>query len=373
MLYKTIGVSGPRISAIGVGTGGLVGVDTPDYGRDEGALASLALSFERGVTFVDTAEVYGAGHSEEVVGRAIAGRDVVVASKVSPENLTPERMRVSLDNSLRRLGRERIELYQVHWSNPSIPIAETMGALDDLAAEGKIGDVGVCNFSLRELEEARTSLRHARLATMQAEYNLFDRSVEQDVLPYCQTRGITFLAYSPLDQGHICGSSARRDMLAEIAGRYQCSVGALALAWLIRRPPVVVIPRAGRAEHAGQNAQAGSLVLSDADATEIDRLTGAASAIIPVNSVRAAPAGGGGKVYRSLEEAKANIHHMTPSPSELARQMLDGEFLKPVRVRRADNPDEGYEYDLVEGRIRYWAWVIAFEGKRDIPVLIRER
>jgi len=374
MLHKTIGTTGQRISAIGVGAGGLGGFDRPDRSRDDEALAALSLSFDRGVSFVDTAEVYGGGHSEELVAQAVKGRDVAVATKVSPENLTPDRMRAALEGSLRRLGRERVELYQVHWSNPSIPIAETMGALDDLAAEGKIGAVGVCNFSMRELEVARTSLRHARLATLQAEYNLFDRSCEREVLPYCERHGITFLAYSPLDQGHICGSSERRDKLAAIARRYECSVGALALAWLVRHAPVVVIPKAARAAHAEQNALAGSLALSESDAAEIDRLTGSAAAIIPVNSVRVVPAETTDrKVYRTLEEAKANIYNMTPSPSELASQMLAGDFLKPVRVRRAETPADGYEYELIEGRIRYWAWVIAFEGKRDIPVLVRER
>jgi aryl-alcohol dehydrogenase-like predicted oxidoreductase len=374
MLKKTIGTTRQQISAIGVGAGGLGGFDHPDYSHDTDAVTALSLSFARGISFVDTAEVYGGGHSEELVAQAVRGYDVVIATKVSPANLAPQRMRGALERSLRRLGRERVDLYQVHWSNPAIPLAETMGALDELAAEGKIGAVGVCNFSLRELDEARASLRHARLATLQAEYNLFDRSSEKEVLPYCEKHGITFLAYSPLDQGHICGSSVRREALTAIASRYQCSVGTLALAWLIRKAPVVVIPKAASPAHAEQNALAGSLVLSEADAAEIDRLTGMSAAVIPVNAIRVVPVESTDrKVYRTLEEAQANIYNMTPSPAELARQMLAGEFLKPVRVRRVQPPTGGYEYELIEGRIRYWAWVIAFEGKRDIPVLVREK
>ncbi len=377
MNRKQLGGGGPLVSAIGLGAGGgLSGHDAADKIRDRDAVVALRSSFERGISFVDTAEAYDDGRSEEVVGQAIAEHfgPVIVATKVSPENLTPIRLRRALDASLKRLNLERVGLYQIHWSNPAVPLTDTMGTLADLVREGKIGQIGVCNFSRQELDEARKSLGAWPLASLQAEYNLFDRSAECDLIPYCEEHKMAFIAYSPLDQGHICGSPRRRSALEEIARHYGCSLGTLALAWLIRRAPVIVIPKAARQSHIVANAQAGTITLDEADCAAIDQLTRAASVTIPVESIEVAPAepGDNRKIYRTLAEAEKNIYGLTPSPAQLAEQILRGDFLKPVRVRKAAIPRGKIGYELIEGRVRYWAWVIAFGGRRDIPVLVRE-
>ncbi len=374
MRFKMIGSDQTQVSAIGVGCMGLGGYFNRDNSSDVEALSTLRLAFDQGRNLADTAEVYADGHSEELVGQAIEGRrdKIYVATKVSPEHLDQANLIRSAEGSLKRLKTDYIDLYQIHWPNPKISMEETLGAMETLVRTGKVRHIGLSNFSLKEIQEARKSLETEVIASVQAEYNLFDRSIESALLPYCQEHGIAVIAYSPLDQGHICGGPHRRSQLAPIAAHYGCTVAQLALAWLIRRPSVIAIPKASNPEHVIANATAGEFELSPEDADAIDRITSVNLVEIPVDSIRVISHDTERKVYRTLKEAKENIYGFTPSPLELAENIRTCEFLKAIRVRPTYDPQCGYDFDLIEGRIRYWAWVIAFDGENDIPALIRE-
>jgi aryl-alcohol dehydrogenase-like predicted oxidoreductase len=375
MRYKTIGSDKTLVPAIGIGCMGLGGYFTPDTSADQDIVKTLHLAFDYGMTFVDTAEVYAGGHSEELVGRAIKDRrhKVYVATKVSPEHLYAADLIAAAEASLKRLQTDYIDLYQVHWPNPKIPIEESIDTLESLVKAGKIRHIGLSNFSLKELQNSRRCLRKETIAAVQAEYNLFDRSIENALLPFCHENNITVIAYSPLDQGHICGGPHRCEMLAPIARDYNCSVAQLALAWLIRQSGVMVIPKAVKTDHVISNAKASDIELSDVDAEEIGHITSRNLATIPIDRIRVVDdTSTQRQVYRTVEEARANIYSFSPSPVELADDMRLGDLLKAVRVRRTSEPAGAYDYDLVEGRIRYWAWVIAFDGKRNIPALVRD-
>lgn len=375
MRYVSVGKDATEVAAIGVGCMGLGGYFNIDHSTDAETAANLRAAFDLGMTFVDTAEVYAAGHSEELVGQAIAGRrnEIYLATKVSPEHLKYADVISAAENSLKRLRVDCIDLYQVHWPNPTIPIDETMSALAHLVRAGKIRHIGLSNFSLKELKTAAACLGGETIAAVQVEYNLFDRSIEQTLLPYCREHGVAVIGYSPLDQGHICGGPRRRAALEEIGRRYGCSAAQLALAWLIRQPGVLVIPKAAKLTHAQANAAAARFEIDDEDAAAIDRLTAYAPVEVPVDRIRVVPDDAEQrKVYRTAEEARANIYGAAPSPLELAREMQAGEMLKTVRVRAFSDPEGRYDYDLIEGRIRYWGWVLAFNGERPIPVLVRE-
>ena len=375
MRYRTIGADQTRVPAVGIGCMGLGGYFAPDPSMDAETVATLRLAFDQGMTLVDTAEGYAVGHSEELVGQAIKGRrhNIYVATKVSPEHLCRTDLITSVEASLKRLCTDWIDLYQVHWPNPKVPIDETMGALEALVRAGKIRHIGLSNFSLKELQNAQSCLGDEAIAAVQVEYNLFDRSIERVLLPYCQEHGIAVVAYSPLDQGHICGGPQRCARIEPVAKRNDCTVAQLALAWLIQKPDVLAIPKAAKPAHAISNAAAGDIELSPGDIAAIDRLTADNLVKVSVDCIRAVSDDDGQrKVYRTIEEARANIYGFTPSPMELACEMRAGGFLKPIRVRPALDLECGYQYDLIEGRIRYWAWVIAFDGQRDIPVLVRE-
>lgn len=373
MLYKKLGNTSQKVAAIGQGTGITDDLIT-SASYDDKQVKALRLGIELGMTFIDTAEAYRDGRTEEVVGRAIDGiRDkVFIATKVAPEHLAYDDLLRSAEASLHRLKTDYIDLYQVHWTNPKIPLSETIRAMEHLLKTGKIKYVGVSNFSLKELKEARAAISGAKIVSIQVEYNLFDRAIENSLLPYCQSEGINIIAYSPLDQGKIATGDRRTRVLQAIAGKYDRTMAQVALNWLISHTPVIAIPKATNPQHIKENASSAAFKLSEADFKEIGQVFTQECVYIPTDRIRVISQGQGNhQVYQTIEEARENKLGFAPSPVELARDIRQGEVLKPAKVIRSTDKTGRYDYDLVEGRIRYWAWVIAHDGKTPIPVYIR--
>lgn len=354
---------------------GVGGYLSADFSRDKVRVEALRLGIELGMTFIDTAEAYGDGHSEELVAEAANGiRDkVFIATKFSPEHNSYNDVIKSAEGSLRRLKTDYIDLYQLHWSNPGVPLAETMRAMEKLRAEGKIRYIGVCNLSLKELKEARAVISGNDIASIQMEYNLFDRTIENDILPYCESESVTTIAYSPLDQGKIAGGDRKIKALHNIAEKYNRTMAQVTLNWLVSHPSVVAIPKATSPDHIRQNAVSADFELTSVDYEEINRLFARECVYVPVDRVRVSTEGEGNRrVYQTVAEAMENKLGFVPSPADLARDIQDGEVLKPVRVIKSTDKTGQYDYDVVEGRLRYWAWVVAHGGEKPVPVLIRE-
>ena len=193
-----------------------------DSSTDKASVEAIRLGLDLGMTFIDTAEMYGAGHSEEVVAEALEGRRerVFVASKVSPRHFAHDDVLRSARMSLKRLNRKQVDLYQLHWPNPKIPIAETMRAMEKLVKEGLVRFIGVSNFSIEQTRDAQESLSREKIVSNQIEYSLVDRSPESGLLQYCKKEGVTVIAYSPLGQGKIPrGRGAPFKVLDEMVGR----------------------------------------------------------------------------------------------------------------------------------------------------------
>lgn len=257
MESRPLGKSGISVSAVGMGTWAIVGKKGSNASRDEEAVTALKHGLDLGLTFIDTAEMYSAGHSEEVVGKAISSQrqEAFVASKVSPSHFSYEDVLRSAGSSLRRLGLKQMDLYQLHWPNPSIPITETMKAMEKLVSDGLIRYIGVSNFSVQQTREAQAALSRERIVSNQVEYSLIERSVEEKLIPYCKKESITVIAYSPLAQGRIpSGTGASFDVLDEVAERVGKTRSQIALNWLLRDKSVTIIPKAANIGHLNENA-----------------------------------------------------------------------------------------------------------------------
>jgi len=271
--YRALGRTSERIAAIGLGTWGIGGGMMPNYSADKQAIEAIRHAVKLGMNHIDTAEIYGGGHAEELVGEAIkefARDDIFVASKVWHTNLRYDDVLKACERSLKRLQTSYIDLYYIHWPNPSIPLSETMRALERLYDEGKIRYIGVSNFSASLVEEARSCLSHADIAADQVEYSLYERSIERDLMPYCLREGITIVAYSPLGQGKLArelydGRSRRARILMEIAKRYSKTPIQVALNWVIWHEHVITIPKSIRREHLEENAGAAGWKLDEKD------------------------------------------------------------------------------------------------------------
>ena len=259
MEHKTLGRSNLKIPVLGLGTWGIGGFSAKSTEGDDLSVAALRLGLDLGMRFIDTAEIYAGGHSEEVVAKAIRNQrdSVFLATKVSAENLTYDGVLKSCNASLKRLDTAYIDLYQVHWPSSRIPISDTMKAMERLAKDGKIRHVGVSNFSMKQTKEAQEALSSLDLASNQVEYSLNERSIENDLLPYAEQEGITIVAYSPLARGLISRSSGDRwRLIDEIASKYHKTRSQVALNWLIEKGPVVAIPKARDPQHLHENAGA---------------------------------------------------------------------------------------------------------------------
>ncbi len=375
MKYKTLGKTNEKVAVIGQGCMGIGGYLSRDSLQDDNQIKALRLGIELGMTFIDTAESYGNGHSEQLVARAIEGmRDkVFIATKVSAENLSYDALLRSAEGSLRRLKTDYIDLYQVHWPNPKIPINETMCAVEQLLSEEKIRYIGVSNFSLKRLKEAQIALSSSVIVSTQIEYSLFDRTAEDSILPYCECNRITTIAYSPLDQGSIGSGYKRIKALQMIADKYDKTMAQVALNWLITHLSVIAIPKATNPNHVKENASSADFELSNEDFKEISKTFTQECVYVPTDRIRIIMGGQGNRqVYHTVEEAIENKLAFMPNPVDLAEDIRERGVLKPVRVVRSTDKTGKYDYDLIEGRIRYWAWVIAHNGEKRIPVYIRD-
>ena len=232
-----------------------------DASRRKAEVAALRLGLDLGVTLVDTAEMYGEGGAEEVVGEAIRGRreSVFVVTKFYPHHASRRELFAACERSRQRLGVDTIDCYLYHWRG-RVALAETVDALGELAAKGRIASWGVSNFDVADLEELAAIPGGDRVAANQVLYNLSRRGVEYDLLGWCREREVDVMAYSPLDEGPL----ARHPVLVRIAKERGVTAAQLALAWVLRTPGVCAIPKAARIEHVRANVEAAKLSL-DAD------------------------------------------------------------------------------------------------------------
>jgi diketogulonate reductase-like aldo/keto reductase len=236
--------------------------------RRASEIAALRHGIELGMTLIDTAEMYGDGAAEELVGEAIAGRrdEVFLVSKVLPDHASRRGTVAACEHSLRRLGTDRIDLYLLHWRG-RVPLAETLDAFQVLQREGKIRHWGVSNFDQEDMEELAVLPRGDGVATNQVLYNLSRRGIEFNLLPWCAPRRLPVMAYSPIEQGRLLGNP----VLRHVAARHGVSTAQVALAWVLRAEGVIAIPKAGTAVHVEDNRAALDLTLTEQDIAELDR------------------------------------------------------------------------------------------------------
>jgi len=266
MPMKTVRLpTGEDVPALGLGTW-MIG-DDPRRRADE--IAALRRGMDLGMTLIDTAEMYGEGASERLVGEAIAGRrdQVFLVSKVYPHNASRQGTVAACERSLKRLGTERLDLYLLHWRG-QYPLAETVAAFEALKTAGKIRHWGVSNFDASDMNELAGVPAGNGVAANQVLYNLSRRGIEWDLLPSMQARGVPVMAYSPVEQAKLLNDKR----LAELAAEHGVSVAQLALAFVLDRDGVIAIPKAGRVAHVEDNAGALDVVVTDELRAALDAL-----------------------------------------------------------------------------------------------------
>ena len=261
METRPFGPTARRVAEIGQGTWEM------EHAR-AAAITALRRGLDAGMTHVDTAEMYGAGAVEELVGEAIAGRrdEVFLVSKVLPENASRRGTIAACERSLMRLRTDRLDLYLLHWPGDH-PIEGTVAAFEDLRAQGKIAAWGVSNFAVEELAEVLEIAGPGRVACNQVLYHLRERAIEHEVIPFCARHGVAVVAYSPFGSGRF---PDRDRTLSAISDAHGATPRQVALRFLVRDPRVFAIPKASNAKHVAENAGASALELSAEDVRRIE-------------------------------------------------------------------------------------------------------
>lgn len=361
MIYKKKMIDGEllRIPAIGQGTTGTGGYHEVNAERDAQRVRVLQYGIDLEMTLIDTAEIYGGGHAEEIVAKALKGEqrdEMFLSSKFNPEHNSYTDVLAACEGSLKRLQTDYIDLYQLHWPNPNIPLEETMKALIELKRTGKIKHIGLSNVSLEEIKAVE---QFTDIFSVQMEYNLFDRTVEEDILPYCQMQELLFIAYSPLDQGRI------KKTLMPLLVKYNKTPAQIMLNWLITSHGVIAIPKTTSLDHTKENADATNFELTLEDQQWIDETFVQHIMMIPPNEIEVATADDR-PVYKTKEEAIENRFDYIPNSTDLAKSLQYQKKMKPIRLKH----NAQGTYDLIGGRIRYWGWVIAFGEHEPLPAFV---
>jgi diketogulonate reductase-like aldo/keto reductase len=271
---------GESVPALGIGTWNMG--DKRRLRADE--VAALNMAVDLGMRVIDTAEMYGSGAAEELVAEALASRrgEIFIVSKVLPHHATRRGTMSACEASLRRLKTDRLDLYLLHWRG-NVPLEDTLEAFNALERDGKIRHWGVSNFDTDDMNDlaALETTGSTRVATNQVLYNLKRRGIEHDLLPWCRNRGVPVMAYSPLEQGRLVGHKA----LVSVAGRHRATSAQVALAWVLRQPDVLAIPKAGRVDRVRENRQALDIVLTAEDLAELNEAFPPPSRKIPLEMI----------------------------------------------------------------------------------------
>jgi len=363
-MMRSLPGSSESIPAIGIGTTGMGTAEHHDRAYIDRRITSLLYGIDRGLTFIDTAALYGGGFSETILGEALGDRrrGCFLASKFYPYNhYSAGQVREAVLGSLRRLRTSHLDLIQVHWPNPHADTAEIFGGLDELVREGLVRYVGVSNYCGQELVQAQHHFGATRIVSNQYEFNLLGHSILEDMRRH--DLDTLLLAYSPLNQGRLASSPRQRQVIEEIASIRNARPAQVVMAWVLSHRGVGAVARASSIDHVDDLLRAMELGLDD---DECGAITAAGSgppiAVDPVDieligTPWRAP-------YLTLDQAIENALDLIPSPRALADRLLAGALEMPIRLWT--KPGGGYvidSYDPFDQIKKFWAWVIARPGQ----------
>ena len=253
MEYKELS-DGKKIPVIGLGTWGIGGRFEKDTSKEEEEIDVIRKGIKLGLTHIDTAEVYGQGQAEKEIGAAIKKFDrkkLFITTKVWKTNLHYDSLIKALENSIKRLQTDYVDLYVIHWPNPNIPIKESMEAMKYLAEQGKIKAIGVGNFSISEIKEAQKYLKKHKIVANQIEYNLLMREAEKEMIPFCTKNNIIVMSYRPLAKGELAQKGI--EILDNIAKKYNKTNAQIALKWVISHKNIVAMSKSFNVNHLKEN------------------------------------------------------------------------------------------------------------------------
>lgn len=354
---------------IGLGVGGIG--EGKEAGRlgDRDYIQALRQAYDIGYRLFDTAEAYGDGRSEALIGAALTPDldGVILATKVSPENLMAMPLQEAAKASLKRLGREQIDLFQIHWPNPDVPAEEIAKGLSRLHEQGLVRSVGVCNYSPRQAQELKELIPNVPFISSQVELSLVDQFPIGRIHKWAEENQVSTLAYSPLGKGRVTSRGSLDEHLGTLSNEFGATKAQISLAWIAALGKVIPIPASRNPLHLSENFSFSDLTIPASVFQTVSELLIAEDVkLIKPKHIRVALDGEGSRLaYTTLDQAINNELEFCPSPESLSWEIAKDRDIKPVRIQK-----RGTQFFLIEGRVRFWAWVIAFGLDDPIPCTV---
>lgn len=366
-MLKQLGSSSIKLFPIGLGTG----FTQEEYKNPKQLISIIQNGIEMGLQLIDTAESYGDGLSEALIGKALVGNrsKVIIATKFSPEHSSSTQLINSCNSSLKRLSTDYIDILQFHWPNPQISLEDTLKGIQMLIKSGKIRFVGAGNSSKKELGFLKKELGN-KLVSFQSEFNLYEQFPRNSgLINYCQNNQLTFISYSPLDQGRVENFTKKQyEALLKLQQKYNANLNQIILNWQISYHPIIPIPKTTNLKHLLENINSVNFSLEKKEVQFLTETFNPVTHFIPVQNILIAAKGERERSgYQDIQTALNNPLKLVPGPIELAVSLDQSDF-KPIRLISSKQKNK---YMLINGRVRYWAWIIAFGYLKPIPAYIR--
>jgi diketogulonate reductase-like aldo/keto reductase len=330
----------------------------------------LKYGIEIGMNFIDTGEDYEGGTSEELLSEVVKyNRDkIIIGSKFKPSNNGYENVIQSLESSLKRIKTDYIDIYQIQWPNPNIPIEDTLSALNKLIEQGKIRYIGVGNFAINQLKEALSFDEFNKLCVLQTEYDLFNRSIEDGILDFNYLKGITTIAY--MSFGKNLFSNDEKRFLENLSEKYSKSIRSIVLNWIVSHKNVLLLTSSMSKKNTYENFCSLDFSIEKKDIDLINqKFIRETLKILPskIKVIDFDESDTAHQIYTTVEQAISNNLGIKPSASELAEEIKKtGKLLRPIELKHNPDKSSNKPYILVRGRMRFWGWIIAYGDDLEI-------
>ena len=327
MKYLSVPTIGERISCIALGVNKTGDKRYSNEETEKSRIAFYHKAIDMGVNFFDTAELYGGGYSEEVLGKALSNKDrnqIMICTKYNASNSTREKLTTALENSLKRLNTEYVDFYLAHWPNPNVPFGDLIETLETFKNSGKIRAYGLSNATATEIQQFNEH-NNGNFFVIENEYNLVDRGVEEEILPFIEDNNCLFLAYSPLVQGKILKTSQEVESRCK---KYNCSLQQLFLAW-IHQKNMVSLVRTMNESHLEDNIAALDIKLEPSDQKILEAAFSTPKTEIDIDLIEI-----GDRPYSTIHDAILNLDQLIPSPLLLSQRLDKGFKFSPLRLIR---------------------------------------
>jgi diketogulonate reductase-like aldo/keto reductase len=362
-----------NLSPVGIGAMGFGGYFTKDLKNNSQQVRLIEEACDLGVNVIDTAEIYGQGASEETIGKTSQSvrNNLFIMSKFSPENIKSVDIVKSVDASLKRINRDYLDVYQPHWPQPGIRVEDILETLEKLKTLGKIRFAGLSNFTSQQINSINFE-KYKSLRFFQCEHNPVVSNMADELTPIINLLDGVLIAYSPFREGQIF-NSGKFEELERFSKKLGFLPSQVLLAWGVYNEKTVVIPKVSSSKHLRENIESLEISLSESDVNYISQLfKPSIKQLKPFDIIPDIPTKEDDrKIYKNLEDAKNNIYNLSPGPMEILKEIQEnkGCLYKPIKVKKIN--DEG-TYILVDGRLRFWAWVILNGWHKPIHSIIIE-